>query len=360
MHFALPPRKSSHPAPYARAGARSSAHRQRQQRVRMRVLVLFGLGACCVLFLLARLVALPSSVSLWSSASAGSEGGRRRRPAPPGTAPVVIVTVLDDSRFSREHLDGIRRNREQYAAAHGYQTFLAHAKDYELRGAPSSWARVPALRHALATHPHTPLFFQLDAGAVIGNGSLALETHIMAPARLAQLMLKDVPVVPPDSVIRTFSHLKPAQVDLVLSQDATGLAPASLLLRQGEWARFFLDTWFDPIYRSYNFQKAEVHALEHIVQWHSTILAKLALVPPRTMFAAHTTPDANADADDREAPFRYQPGDFVLHPAACKAVPDPQCEAELRPFLEKAEKSAGTGGGVVTGGGGGEGKKYLM
>lgn len=34
---------------------------------------------------------------------------------------------------------------------------------------------------------------------------------------------------------------------------------------------------------SYNFQKAEAHALEHIVQWHGTILAKLALVPQRIL-----------------------------------------------------------------------------
>lgn len=34
---------------------------------------------------------------------------------------------------------------------------------------------------------------------------------------------------------------------------------------------------------SYNFQKAEAHALEHIVQWHGTILAKLALVPQRVL-----------------------------------------------------------------------------
>ena len=93
------------------------------------------------------------------------------------------------------------------------------------------------------------------------NPSLSLTAHVMAPERLESLMLKDKPVVPPDSVIHTFSHIKAHQVDFVLTQDKEGLCPESFVLRQGDWARFFLDTWFDPLYRSYNFQKAEAHAL---------------------------------------------------------------------------------------------------
>jgi hypothetical protein len=73
-------------------------------------------------------------------------------------------------------------------------------------------------------------------------------------------------IVPPDSVIKTFSHLKGDRIDFVLSQDNEGLAGGSMVIRAGEWAKFFLDSWFDPLYRSYNFQKAEAHALEHIVQ----------------------------------------------------------------------------------------------
>ena len=83
----------------------------------------------------------------------------------------------------------------------------------------------------------------------------------MAAARLEALMRKDVSVVPPDSIIKTFSHLKAEDVDLVLTQDGAGISSGSVVLRNGEWARFFLETWFDPLYRSYNFQRAETHAL---------------------------------------------------------------------------------------------------
>ncbi len=117
------------------------------------------------------------------------------------------------------------------------------------------------MRHALTLYPQSLYFFFLDQQGLIANPSLTITDHIMSLSRIENLMLKDVPVVPPDSVIKTFSHLKGGQVDLVLTQDKEGLAQGSFIVKQGDWAKFFLDTWFDPLYRSYNFQKAEGHAL---------------------------------------------------------------------------------------------------
>lgn len=79
-------------------------------------------------------------------------------------------------------------------------------------------------------------------------------------------MIVDTPIVPPDSVIKTYAGLKGNSVDFVITQDKDGLSEKSFILRRGEWAKFFLDVWFDPLYRTYNFQRAERHALEHIVQ----------------------------------------------------------------------------------------------
>ena len=143
----------------------------------------------------------------------------------------------------------------------GYGTFYPDVHDYDVKGAPSSWARVPAMRHAMSLNPHTTYFFHLDQRALIMNPTLTVEDHIMDPARLESLMLKDASVVPPDSVIKTFSHLKADHVDLVLTQDDYGLGVGSMIVRRGQWADYFLDSWFDPIYRTYNFQNAEAHAL---------------------------------------------------------------------------------------------------
>ena len=131
----------------------------------------------------------------------------------------------------------------------------------------------------MTLYPGSTFFWYLDSSALIMSPSTPIHSALLSPPALEKHMRVNTPVVPPDSVIKTFSNLKGSRIDFVVSADADGLASSSFVVRNGEWAKFFLDAWFDPIYRSYNFQKAEAHALEHIVQWHGTILAKLALVP---------------------------------------------------------------------------------
>lgn len=145
----------------------------------------------------------------------------------------------------------------------GYENFFTSISNYTryTEPSPSSWTLIPALRHALAQYPHTAYFFSLATHALVMSPSLSLHDHLLASERLEFLMQKDIPIVPPDSVIHTFSHLKSDKVDLILTQDAENLSHGSFVLRRGEWAKFFLDTWFNPLYRTYNFQKAEGHAL---------------------------------------------------------------------------------------------------
>jgi hypothetical protein len=165
----------------------------------------------------------------------------------------------------------------------GYKTFFPQHDQYPLRNAPPSWARVPAMRHAMTLFPGTTFFWYLDATALIMNPSIPLHSSLLTSAKLESLMITNAPVVPPDSVIKTFANLKGDRIDFVVTQDKDGLAPSSFVLRNGEWAKYFLDVWFDPIYRSYNFQKAEFHALEHIVQYVYTRLGVTGLWVNKTV-----------------------------------------------------------------------------
>lgn len=144
----------------------------------------------------------------------------------------------------------------------GYTNFFASASDYEeaIGSAPRSWALIPAVRHAMAAHPEAAYFFHLSPHALIMNPATSLKSHLLDRSRLESLMLKDVPVVPPDSIIKTFA-LKEKEVDLIITQDGEDLSPSSFVLKNGDFARFFLDLWFDPLFRSYNFAKAEIHGL---------------------------------------------------------------------------------------------------
>ncbi|KAF2760555.1 alpha-1,6-mannosyltransferase subunit [Pseudovirgaria hyperparasitica] len=310
MHFAFPPRKTSNPPPYA---ARSTRYPLSQylRRSQIRKFAIIGLGIIAFVYFIA---------------SFSSESEER---IPPGTPPAVIVTVFDPSADA-VHTEQIKRNRISYAKKHGYETFFALSTTYDLGKHTNAWSKIPAMRHALTSFPHSTFFWYLDAHSLIMNTSLSLHARITSPSVLEPLMIRDVPVVPPDSVIKSFSHLRADDANLIIAQDAEGLRQDSFILRSGDWAKFFLDSWMDPLYRSYNFQKADAHALEHLVQWHGTVLAKLVLVPQRT-FNSFTR-----DSSGKNEEGLYKEGDFVANFMGCDKG-ERNCEDEMKPFLDKAD-----------------------
>ncbi|RCI12470.1 hypothetical protein L249_0375 [Ophiocordyceps polyrhachis-furcata BCC 54312] len=308
MHFAYPPRKSSNPP---RFRPRTTRLLPTLRRSRLKLLALGFLA----------LVAL-TYIAL----------GRRKvhvyhEHVPSGSPPVVLVTVIDPTTWDNGYLKTVRENREKYAARHGYEAMVVKAFDYDTNGAPQSWAKIVAMRHALSKYPDCHFVWYLDQNAYIMDMAKSLEELVLEPKTLERLMIKDFPVVPPDSIIKTFSHLRGQDADFVVSQDKESLVHTSIIVRNGEWAKYFIETWFDPLYRSYNFQKAERHALalrpqEHVVQWHPTVLSKLALVPQRTMAAYSQSKLGEA----------YQKGDMVVMFPECK----PQtCEPESKPYLDQ-------------------------
>lgn len=232
------PRKSSNPAAYAPAMSRTSTYGRRRTLKSLLPLILGGTGILALL------------VWLFSSSSTAAA-----RP-PPGTPEVVIVTPLDP-KTSESYKSDIKENRRHYAHRHGYATFFPNTTDYDLMpNVPQSWSTVPALRHAMTLYPHTPWLFYCTSTALIMNTKESLWDKVLEPRKLESLMITDKPVVPPDSVIKTFAHLRGERVDFVLTQDREGLAGGSMLIRTGSWAKYFLDAWFDPLYREF---MAQVH-----------------------------------------------------------------------------------------------------
>ncbi|KAM4066848.1 galactosyl transferase GMA12/MNN10 family protein [Hirsutella rhossiliensis] len=303
MHFAYPPRKNSNPPPFRPRSARLPLLR----RSRLRMIALVCLACVAAAYFLFG----PSKPSSYHER------------VPSGSPPVVLVTVINPTTWDNAYLKTVRENRETYAAKHGYEAMVVKAFDYDSHGAPPSWTKIVAMRHALSKYPDCKFIWYLDQNAFIMDPNKSLEALVLETKTLEGLMIKDYPVVPPDSIIKTFSHLRGQDADFIVSQDKDSLVHSSVILRNGEWSKFFLETWYDPLYRSYNFQKAERHALEHIVQWHPTILSKLALVPQRT-FAAYS----KAELGDA-----YQKGDFVIIFPDCKQTGPHSCEAESKRYL---------------------------
>ena len=354
MHFALPPRKTSQPPPYARAAAKS-LHNRRKSQARIAGFVI--LSVVTFLFLLR---------TLFYSSGIGSSVHDDR--FSDDEFNLVIVTVLDNESMSEDYIQKIKTNREDYATRHGmesytamaffhtkpssgYTTFYTNTSTYKslYHPSPRSWALIPALRHTLTLHPKCTHVFSLTPYALITNSSFSLTSAVLAPTVLTSLMIKDLPVVPPDSVIHTFSHLTPSQTHLILSQDLDNLAHTSLILRNSDWSHYFLDAWFDPLYRAYNFQKAEGHALEHIVQWHPTILAKLVVINQRKINSYNfaTAPQIDmGTGKSREHDSKWQPGDFVVNLKGCEEAKERDCEKEMNDYYKKWENEIRVSGGV--------------
>jgi mannan polymerase II complex MNN11 subunit len=66
------------------------------------------------------------------------------------------------------------------------------------------------------------------------------------------------------------------------------------------------------------------------VQWHPTILAKLALVPQKVL-------NSNGQ-DDEYSTSIYTEGDFVVRFNGCEVGGDHDCETEARPYMKEWRK----------------------
>lgn len=136
MHFAMPPRKTSQPPPYARA-SRSSPIRRKQ----LQLVALIGCSLLLLIYLATRLF--------------GSSAAK----APPGTPEVVVVTLLDEATMSDEYRARIMENRKYYADKNGMLYPLSSS-----RLPLSDNRRVQATLPSSQTFPTTIMAIPLGAG----------------------------------------------------------------------------------------------------------------------------------------------------------------------------------------------------
>ena len=126
----------------------------------------------------------------------------------------------------------------------------------------------------MSTYPYTKNFFYLSSNALIMNPSLSINSHILKRKRLSKIMLRGQDIIPPSGVIKTYKGTDPRDIQLILTQDITGISTGSMILRRteeempggkksggAEYGYFLLDVWWDPLYKSYKFKKEERHAL---------------------------------------------------------------------------------------------------
>ena len=73
-----------------------------------------------------------------------------------------------------------------------------------------------------------------------------------------------------------------------------------------------------------------MHTQEHVVQWHPTILTKLALIPQRTLNSYSVEIPSRGGKD-----VMYQGNDFVVRPVGCEKDMNRHCDKELDPWYQQ-------------------------
>ncbi|KAK9448547.1 galactosyl transferase GMA12/MNN10 family-domain-containing protein [Limtongia smithiae] len=296
-----------HPLPSSAGGGGGSTAFEKKRRATRRT-------TTSLLVLVIFVVALFFFALVWLISSSGS-GRSANGPH------VVLVLGIDDLSYKDDYTNRIIANRQEYANAHGYALYTEKLSKFQTMvkdPRKKEWMKLPLLRYAIAAYPDSTFFWYLDQNAIIMNPNLSIEDHITDPRRLNSLMLRDIPVVPPDSTIRTYRHVPADRIKFIISQDHEGFQTGSFILKNEEYAKYVLDAWSDRLYQEYSFKKAEESALEHIAQWHPTVLSKLAVIPQR-VFNAY--PNGVGDAS-------YQDGDFVASLAGCD-TPERSCVREF-------------------------------
>lgn len=168
-------------------------------------------------------------------------------------APVVMLLatppVPESDKKGTAYLKKVIENREEYAHHHGYKfivkTLRRSSNNIQAKSTVDSWSRLYALREALEEYPDSEWFWYLDQDAIIMDPEISITGTILG--NLESNMLRDVPVVPPDSVIRTLKTGSSESMQFILSQDYSGLNTKSFLLRNSDFAKYLLEAWTEPV-----------------------------------------------------------------------------------------------------------------
>ncbi|EPX74140.1 alpha-1,2-galactosyltransferase [Schizosaccharomyces octosporus yFS286] len=217
----------------------------------------------------------------------------------------ILMLVLSNDQISDnpKFLDKLLSDRNEYAQRHGYQ--FIHKKAHEIErkyGSKNTWSLVTAIRETLYEHPEASWIWVLDPRAVIMNTGESLKEAIMNPEQLASSYLRNHAVDPLKPRIRTRNKMDLEDVKLITTNDYNGISVRSFLLKNDDFATFLLDSWNEPLFKTFKSELAERSALSHLLEIHPTIMNHVALVFPKVL---NSYTDSAVD-------LNYQEGDFLV------------------------------------------------
>lgn len=227
----------------------------------------------------------------------------------------VLVTSLDQEEHTQEYIAKILQNRKEYAKAYNYGVYARYVQDFEdhyqvARHHSKSWGKIALCRAAMAAFPNAEYFWFLDSNAIIMNPQVDIYEHVVSSERLDKFIQHGTAVLRKNKAgdedlnpVVTSKTITAQDAKLIFVQDEVGLSARSFVFKNDPLSLTFLEYWDSNQFKTYSgFDREESSALNHLAQWHPTILNKMVIIPPKTI--------ASMSASNM-AELLYTDGDFV-------------------------------------------------
>lgn len=245
-----------------------------------------------------------------------------RKHLAPKPEEIVILSASDYSDTSnyrwRLTLEAIE-NRDAYAAYHGYRHVFLNFSKYDAAKshvAHPCWLKLPAIQETFVKYPETKWLWWLDMDAIIWNGNIKLEDHVLHPDMLARRIVPDLYLTDTDE--RHYNGGKtPLEGEFntedalfIFAPDIQSINAGSFFVKNTPQTRSMIEFWGDPEY-IYNdkhegkFGLKEQDAFVKLYLRHKVFRDTTAIVP-QALF--------NAYGPDDSFPSRQAlDGDLAVH-----------------------------------------------
>lgn len=228
---------------------------------------------------------------------------------------MVVVTVIDDNKHPRDYIEKIIENRLEYAQTHNYGLLVKHASDFskyieESYNHQSTWARVALAQEAQLSFPDAKWIWYLSEQSLIMEPQVDLLHSLLPNEKLSKEMQRDVPILRFENThIRTYQNSRVEDISMVFTRNSHGVSTDSFIFRNNLYSRIWLETWSDPLYRTFNRFQNEEQALGHLILWHPQFLVRSSIINPKWLSTIY---NKDTSFDEIWNEVGYVKDDFVV------------------------------------------------
>lgn len=241
---------------------------------------------------------------------------------------IILVTGVNYEKLDPALLVKIIQNRVDYAHKHKFGVYSRWVQEFlpllqNSRNDMDTWSKPMIIREAMNAFPKAKWFWYIDETSLIMNDEININDYILNDEALEPILLRNQPILPPDGIIKTYKNTKPNILSLIITQTNSGLDTHNFLIKNNLGGKALLDIWMDPKIRMYSsFRKDIKNSLSHILQWHSELLLRTGVIPPRTINSISAS-----DSGSFNQYSSYQEGDLVISHPNCKELGD--CDKKM-------------------------------